>query len=285
MTIHPTECKQVFEIYGAPFRKIYRDLSIYGKECSPRGMKIKEIEDYSFKLDPYVRFTSFDARKMSIDYIKKELKWYLRGNRYDLSICDHAKIWKDMITEAPGQESTPFINSNYGWYIFNQRSGHPGFKWVIEELVRDKDSRRASITILGSEKEHLIYYSKDVPCNYAINFRIRNNYLNMSVHARSMDAIYGMTNDVPFFSFVQEFVFTYLKEYYPTLMMGTYNHAIDSFHVYERHFEMLNKLVDSNCESFKYVDVPMIGSKEEADSLIGYGQLNMDLPFTKWLHE
>lgn len=254
------------------FREIYRDVKRRGKFVKPRGLLVLEIENYSYELPPYVRFQNFHSRKLNIQYVKDELLWYLKGDKYDSSITEKAKIWQDIIN-ADGS-----INSNYGQYIF---AGPKQFDNVIKTLVSDKDSRRASLVILGDE--HLLSDTKDVPCTYAMNFRIRNDKLNMSVRMRSQDAIYGMGNDVPAFSFIHEMMLKSLRRYYPSLECGNYHHTADSFHVYERHFMMLDKL----CEDDHFEDVycPRISGPEEVDFLrkLDYSSIPTDFFFTKWL--
>lgn len=254
------------------FKEIYHDLLTKGKESSPRGQKTIELENYQFTLPAYERFTNFPSRKMSLDYIKWELQWYLKGDRYDLSIKDKAKIWETAITD--GQ-----INSNYGHYIFKQK----GIDYVVECLVKDPDSRRALITILG--QEHLYMKNNDVPCTVSLGFRIRNNRLNCSVHMRSNDAIFGMTNDVPFFSFIHECVHVMLLEssrYAGRLEMGTLTQFAESFHVYERHYDMIKTLID---EDVVPIECPRLQSAEELGMLRNgdHHDASLMYPFSQWL--
>lgn len=263
------------------FKDIYYDLGSKGVMVRPRGQLVREIENYSYTLGPYERFPNFASRKLSIKYIKKEFLWYLKGDRFDTSICEHAKIWRDVVNTDGS------INSNYGQYIF----GDIGlFDKCVELLLVDKDTRRASITILS--KDHLLSDTNDVPCTYSINFRIRNDVLNMSVHMRSQDAIFGMGNDSPAFSFIHEMMFVIMKSYYPNLQYGNYFHIADSFHVYERHFDLLQKILDG--DRFEPVECPKISGPEEVDFLRRperYGRDKSYIPvpeefkFTKWLTE
>ena len=260
--------------HSEPFIKIYNDV-YFGHYVKPRGELIVELENYSYELKPYVRFQNFESRKLNVDYIKTEFLWYLKGDRFDSSICDHAKIWKSVINKDGS------INSNYGQYIFGKSNQ---FDTVVNLLKNDKDSRRASIMILNND--HLKSDTNDVPCTYSINFRIRNNKLNMSVHMRSQDAIYGMGNDAPAFSFIHEMMLNALRRYYPDLEHGNYFHSADSFHVYERHFQMLDKL-RSNNDYYEIVNCPKISGPDEVDYLRSLSTQISRPPsgfqFTNWL--
>ncbi len=249
------------------FRMMYLKLLRDGKEIRPRDLRCIEVENFHFELPPYVRFTNFKARNLNLNYLKKEFLWYLKGDPKDLSICEHAKMWSTLVRE----DGT--INSNYGYYIFGDLHQ---FNNCISILASDKDSRRASILIL--QPHHVKdLKSKDVPCTYSINFRIRSEKLNMTVHMRSQDIIYGMSNDIPTFSFIHEMMYVRLKEHYPTLKYGNYFHIVDSMHVYEKHYKMIDQMTDLNAE-YTYVDCPPIKDGMEARFLVEHAQGLVDYP-------
>ena len=259
------------------FYSILSELDSQGKISSPRGLKVKEIENHNYKLYPYQRFCSFNDRNLNVKYIKEEFKWYLKGDLHDTSICEHASLWKSLVNESGT------INSNYGHYIF--ASG--AFYRVMQELKNDKDSRRASITILNNSHLELgsAGLTKDVPCTYSINFRIREGKLNMTVRMRSQDVIFGMGNDAPAFSFIHEMMFVALKEHYEGLVYGEYYHSCDSFHIYERHFDMLDRILTNR--EFTHVECPRVLNRDEVDFLIkaDFTDIPEEFKFAKWLNE
>ena len=271
------------------FDKIFTDLDEMGQSIKTRGLLVIEIENYSYTLAPYERYVSYPARKMKLNYIKKEFLWYLKGDKYDTSICDHAKMWKDLINEDGS------INSNYGQYVFGSQFQYGK---VIDTLRKDKNSRRASIMILS--QAHLATETKDYPCTYSINFRIRNNRLNMTVRMRSQDAIFGMTNDAPCFSFIHEMVYVHLRDLkYPDLLLGDYHHSADSFHIYARHFQMFKNILENiRNREYNTIQTPRISSSAEVRYLRGLHiyrekyngsdedfikSIKEEYKFTKWL--
>ena len=253
------------------FRNIFIDLKNKGTRCSPRGQPVIEIEDYSYTLPARVRYCNFESRKLNEEYIKREFLWYLRGNKMDLEILQYAKMWGGLVN---GDGS---INSNYGQYIFAKKQGQKisQFDNVIKTLVEDKDSRRASISILS--RDHLVSSTKDVPCTYSLNFRIRDNKLNMSVHMRSQDAVFGMGNDAPCFSYIHEMIYVAVRDTaYPDLEMGHYHHTADSFHVYERHFEVMEKIAAG--DNYIPIDTPQISTLSEVNFLKTFIHLTYGKP-------
>lgn len=261
------------------FQTIFGHIRDRGVEVSPRGMKSKELIAYTYVLPPYVRFMNFPSRKLKLDYVKREFLWYLRGDPYDTSITEHASMWKGLIN-ADGT-----INSNYGQYIF----AGDQFEYAFQILYDDKDSRRSAMVIL--QPYHLFMETKDLPCTYAVSFNIRDDRLNMLVKMRSQDLIFGAGNDVPCFSFIHEMMYVSLRDKkYPELQMGNYFHYTDSLHVYERHYEVLEKI--ANGEVLVPIDCPRISSIDEVSFLLF--ELNMidsnnkkhipnEYEFSKWL--
>lgn len=259
-------------------RSIFCDVQTLGKMVSPRGQLVLEIENYSYVLPPYIRFFNFISRGLKIDYIKREFLWYLKGDRFDTNICEHASMWKGLINTDGS------INSNYGQYMFGE---HCQFDNVISTLKKDVDSRRASIVILGSD--HLMSDTKDVPCTYALNFRIRPDQdgirrLNMSVRMRSQDAVFGMGNDAPAFSFIHEMVYCSLMTEYPDLKLGNYHHTADSFHIYERHFKLMEKICAG--DTYASVDCPHISGPDEVSFLRqgDFSAVPEEYSFSRWLN-
>ena len=55
---------------------------------------------------------------------------------------------------------------------------------------------------------------------------------------------------------LNEMVLNALREFYPDLVYGNYIHFADSFHIYEKHFEMLKKIVNGN--KFNKIEVPKL---------------------------
>jgi thymidylate synthase len=100
---------------------------------------------------------------------------------------------------------------------------------------------------------------------------------------RSQDAIFGMGNDAPTFSFIHEMIYNALLEKYPNLDLGEYCHIADSFHVYERHFDMLSKIVAG--DEYVHIECPRISGPDEVRFLraCDFSTVPEGYLFTKWL--
>lgn len=215
---------------------LYRVLSQEGTWTSPRGEKCLEIENFTYTCDPFVRFNSFEGRNFNMSYLKREMAWYIKANPHDLSIAEHAAQWGKIVVNGK-------LNSNYGSYWF----GPHGVRFIQRILTKDPMSRRAVIPMYGSDVDHMDLEAKDVPCTLAIEFRLRNGRLNMRAIMRSQDILWGMANDLPTFSFLQEIVAQLL-----TVEMGTLTISVGSFHVYESRINMFKTILDRN----NYIALP-----------------------------
>lgn len=211
--------------------------------ASPRGLKIKEKLGHSFRIsDIRDRIPYVPHRDLSISYLIAELVWYLSANNSTEWISNYSAFWKNISDDGVT------ANSAYGARIFNS---HPYQKssltsenfelwtqwsYVKEELKNDPDSRRAVIHIRMPQDSMLA--KKDVPCTLSLQFFIRDDSLHQVVSMRSSDLILGLAYDVPAFTIFQELLALELG-----VECGSYTHVSNSLHIYERHFEMVEKIL------------------------------------------
>ena len=228
------------EAYYALVNDTYNNFSF---RSSPRGMQIKENLFVSFTImNPRDRLLFLPDRKFSLQYVMAEILWYLSGNNMTDWISNYSSFWKDISDD--GQTA----NSAYGARIFKN---HPyqrdpanssrsidftQWEYVKQELSKDPDSRRAVMHIRQPQDSYLA--TKDVPCTLSLQFFIRQNKLHLIVQMRSNDLILGTALDVPAFTFMQEMMALELG-----VELGEYHHTSNSMHVYERHFEMCEKII------------------------------------------
>jgi len=107
--------------------------------------------------------------------------------------------------------------------------------WVIDELGRNPDSRRAVISIRGEED-----LSSDSPaCLQNIQYFIRGGVLHCKTLFRSNDAAKA--------TFMNAFALVMLQKRIADSLgvpVGTYTHRANSFHVYERDYPAFDAYVN-----------------------------------------
>ncbi len=103
--------------------------------------------------------------------------------------------------------------------------------WVIEELKRNPDTRRAVISIRSDEDME----TGSPACLQNIHFLIREDKLHCKVLFRSNDATKA--------TFMNAFALIMLQKRIADTLgvgIGTYTHRANSFHVYERDYSMFD---------------------------------------------
>lgn len=122
------------------------------------------------------------------------------------------------------------------------------FDFIIEELQRNPDSRRAVIDIRDNWDD---MYSDDPACLQHIQFFIRDNKLHMKVLFRSNDACKATFMNAFALIMIQKMIADALG-----VEVGTYIHRANSFHCYEKDFKMLegyiNRIHDYKDEYLTY---------------------------------
>jgi thymidylate synthase len=205
-------------------------------ETSPRGKKIKEIENAVLQLDnPESNLFMNEVRSVPLKYLAGELLWYFSG-RNDLAfISRFSNFWKAIA------EKDETCNSAYGNLLFKGMEKSQYF-WAYSKLVEDKDTRQAIIHF--NRPYHQYQGNKDFVCTLVGIFQIRDNKLNFTIDMRSNDVFFGLTFDLPFFTLLQQQMLKHLRESaYPTLELGRYTHIAHSLHVYEKDFQILNSML------------------------------------------
>ena len=222
------------------YKKMIRDvLYEWEYQSNPRGLNTKEILNYQIKilkpiLEPIV--TSDEKRNSVLsDYTKKELDWYLSGNREADSAP--AKFWQS-IADSDGN-----INSNYGDLILFDKSenGVTPYRWALDCLKQDMFSRKAMMRY--NKSKHCDPESKDFVCTLGQTFHIRDDKLHSSVTMRSSDIFTGVPYDLPWFIFLQEKMLKDLKPVYSDLEMGSMTFFTHSLHAYERNWKRLEGMI------------------------------------------
>lgn len=245
---------------GDTFAEVYKD-SLYDLyhnsqfETNPRGLKIKENLNVSLIINnPVSSLYSNDRRSSQFKYIAAELLWYFLGRNDVNFIREYASFWEQI------QNEDGTVNSSYGNLLFNKKNryGINQYEWAASSLINDNDSRQAIMHF--NMPEHQYNGNKDFVCTMYGIFHIRNNKLDLTINMRSNDAILGTATDVAFFTVLQQQMFNHLLRNMPNLKLGKYTHVINSYHIYERHFDLVKDMLDTEFSpvSFPTLDVNLI---------------------------
>lgn len=143
---------------------------------------------------------------------------------------------------------------------------------VYNELKEHKNTRRAVIVLWSPADDGTFPDSLDYPCNDMIQFLVRDNKLHMIVTVRSNDEIWGYTAiNMIEFPLMQRLMASALG-----LEVGVYKHQAGSFHIYDKHYDRANAIVEeyknfdfSKCEDKENIsEFETVGSFEEMDKIL-----------------
>lgn len=196
------------------------------------GVKMIELIGATFVADE-----DWIIRKPNEDYVKRELEWYCSKSLNVNDIPgDTPQIWNDVA------DHNGFINSNYGYLIWSDEN-HNQYKKALKELQINPESRRATMIYNRPtmHEEYNMNGMSDFICTYANQMFIRDGKLVSHYIMRSNDAVFGYCNDVHWAKFVQE-----MMAYDLNIPVGDLIWTASSFHIYERHFKFLDKLITGN---------------------------------------
>lgn len=160
-----------------------------------------------------------------------------------LSFCDPTSLEQYCQEMLDGILDFEVEKGNWTYTYHNRMAAYPirmshkidygnQIKFIINELSRNPYSRRAVIDIRDNSED---MYSDDPACLQNIQFFIRDNKLHMKVLFRSNDACKA--------AFMNAFALIMLQKRIADELgveVGSYTHRANSFHCYERDFEMLN---------------------------------------------
>jgi thymidylate synthase len=281
---------QVFN--GNNFAEVYKQSLTYlfnapMYESKPRGKKIKENTNVALVFDDPVQSMYSNIRRSSqFKYIAAELLWYFLGRDDVDFISKYASFWKAI------QNEDGSINSSYGNLLFTKKNryGISQYGWAHDSLVNDTDTRQAIMHFNLPEHQHIT--NKDFVCTMYGIFHIRDNKLHFKINMRSNDAILGTPTDVAFFTALQQQMLLHLRLNYPDLQLGSYTHVMDSYHIYYKHFKLVEDMIE---HEFTPISSPLItenlisnsGTPSETLTLMGKYHaddilLSQD-PMYKWI--
>ena len=205
------------------------------------GVKTVELIGASFIADEDTIFGSLNA-----EYVQHELDWYLSQS---LNVNDIPgkvpAIWKAVATPDG------FINSNYGYLVYNSGNGNQ-YTNTVDELLRNPDSRRA-IMIYTRPSMHTDWCAggmSDFICTNAVQFLIRNGQCHAVLQMRSNDAWAGYRNDYAWQKYVLTQLVNDLKMCGKDVEVGSITWQVGSLHLYERQFYLLDHYIATNRSEF-----------------------------------
>jgi len=176
-----------------------------------------------------------------VEYIQHEIEWYDSQDLSVKEIAKHAKLWLNVCSKDEQQ----VINSNYGYLVYSKENFNQ-YDSALAELSKNSFSRRSIIIYNrpSMQQEYNKNGMSDFICTLGQQFFIRHDKLISLVEMRSSDMMYGFFSDFPWFATIQERMLHDLQIVYPSLDIGELIWISNSGHLYEKHFDLVQRIVD-----------------------------------------
>jgi len=209
-----------------------------GIKISPRGIPTLEFKTPVCMILqwPYTNFIVDKVRCIPPKFIFAELYWILSG-RNDLKSL--FTFNKKMLNYSDDDKT---LYGAYGKRLYEQ------YIPIIEKLKKDIYSRQGIMTIIRPEDAQA--KTKDFPCNNLLNFRVRNNKLDLTIYVRSQDLWLGFPIDIVHWTNLHYMISKILN-----LEVGNIYNIVNSLHLYESNIEDAKRFLDrkNKISSFLFV--------------------------------
>jgi len=209
----------------------------------PRGIGAREITNLSFELtDPRNRMVWNKARETNYEFAMKFFIWMLNADTDFSYVAGSNNKAINFIDKKDDKAMPTNFSTAYGPRIAKQ------LPYIIDELKRDKDSRRCVIHVLNEGDLDMLGTDtkEEYPCTDSLSFMIRDNKLCMYTHMRSNNMVLTVCYDAFNFTMFHEYLWKVLRETYPDLELGTYYQNIVSAHYFDREQGLVDKILECN---------------------------------------
>ena len=194
-----------------------------------------------------------------------ESLWMLEG-RNDLA---YVKRYNKRMEEYSDDGETLWGAYGYRWI---KHFGKNQLDLIVSELRSNPNSRRCVLQMWDASQD-LGRDCKDVPCNTAIYFKVREGKLNMTVSNRSNDVIWGTFGaNVVHMSILQEYVASAIG-----IEVGKYYQISDSFHVYTNIFNDMYQDLERE-DAFDFYSMKHYNNPYNNQALKPYKMISTDIP-------
>lgn len=232
----------------------------YGEVSAPRGKPIKEIIGHSVSFDMRRPLCTLPTRNLGYRFAPAEAAWILSGDNRVSTIRRYSSfVWEF-------SDDDVFYSGAYGPKVVDQLT------YVCDCLAGDPDSRQAVIDIWRPNPRT----SRDIPCTLSYQFLVRSGQIHVVQTMRSGDAWLGYPYDAFNASMLAGYVLLLLRKRaqgdrragLKGIELGTHTMNIGSAHVYEKEWDLAEKLIVDGGELLGYAPFDPLSMFDEPSSLI-----------------
>lgn len=242
------------------YLEILKDVLKNGQEINTRnGITISNF-GYLLKFNNINNFPLLTTKRVYFKGVLEELLWFLKGSsNTDYLQQKNIHIWD-------GNSSREYLDANgfenykegelgpvYGWQWrsygkkynkFGDETGVDQIKYVLEELLKSNNSRRA---VLNAWNPSQLNEMALPPCHMMYNFYKNNDGLSCLMTMRSSDLFLGLPFNIASTALLTSIIAKVLH-----LNVNNIALSLCDAHIYKEHInavneQLSNNIIDNNC--------------------------------------
>jgi len=196
------------------------------------GTGTRSVFGYQLRYDLSKGFPLVTTKKVHLKSIIYELLWFIKGDTNIKYLTDNGvSIWNEWADENGD------LGPVYGaqWRSWNGADGKvvDQFSEVIEQIKKNPDSRRLIVSAWNAAE---IPNMALAPCHALFQFYVADGKLSLQLYQRSADVFLGVPFNIASYALLLMMVAQVTG-----LEVGDYVHTFGDVHIYNNHFEQVNK--------------------------------------------
>lgn len=196
------------------------------------GTGTRSVFGYQLRYDLSKGFPLVTTKKVHLKSIIYELLWFIKGDTNIKYLTDNGvSIWNEWADENGD------LGPVYGaqWRSWSSADGKvvDQFSEVIEQIKKNPDSRRLIVSAWNAAE---IPNMALAPCHALFQFYVADGKLSLQLYQRSADVFLGVPFNIASYALLLMMVAQVTG-----LEVGDYVHTFGDVHIYNNHFEQVNK--------------------------------------------
>ena len=215
----------------------YLDLLRYIKEngtdkTDRTGTGTRSVFGYQLRYDLSKGFPLVTTKKVHLKSIIYELLWFLKGDTNVKYLREHGVTIWDEWADAEGN-----LGPVYGaqWRSWHGADGKviDQISEVIDQIKKNSDSRRLIVSAWNVAELPKMALA---PCHAMFQFYVADGKLSLQLYQRSADVFLGVPFNIASYTLLLMMVAQVCD-----LEVGEYVHTFGDVHIYNNHFEQVEK--------------------------------------------
>ena len=196
------------------------------------GTGTRSVFGYQLRYDLSEGFPMMTTKKVHLKSIIYELLWFLKGDTNIKYLNDNGvSIWNEC------EDENGDLGPVYGaqWRSWEGKDGKivDQISEVIEQIKKNPDSRRLIVSAWNVAE---IPNMALAPCHTIFQFYVADGKLSLQLYQRSADVFLGVPFNIASYALLLMMVAQVCD-----LKVGDYVHSFGDVHIYNNHFEQVNK--------------------------------------------